>query len=358
MYYRCEKDKENIDINLRKLLSNKDIGRLDSKIAVSVEVLHGDTKQIKEELPHLIHGNVAFARKMGFPEVIFPGDVRNDLYLTLVSAEVSKSAKTSERNIEVISMVCDDKGNAIPGVIAMGAGIEMIDEYKSVIYYHDDKPKWNETFKIQLPIEEFKNCHMRFMFKHRSSSDSKDKMEKPFGMSYVKLMQENGTTLQDACHKLNVYKFDKKYDENTKLNYLTLPSIHDLEKSTKPSAPGFTWASKDVLSIETNLCSTKLTQDVVLLGLLNWTSDISLLEDSLKALIKVDEKEMVKFLPDILDALFNILVQNENREKYDDLVFKCLLRLIEIIFDYQYQHFQSVLDLYINENFSATLAYE
>lgn len=331
---------------------------MESKIAVSVEVLHGDTKQIKEEFPHLVHSNVAFARKMGFPEVIFPGDVRNDLYLTLVSGEISKSAKSSERNIEIIVMVCNENGTAIPGVISMGAGIELIDEYKSVIYYHDDKPKWNETFKIQLPIDEFKNCHIRFMFKHRSSNESKDKSEKYFGMSYVKLMQDNGTTLQDSLHKLNVYKFDKKYDDNTKNNYLSLPSLYDAEKSSKPSATGFTWASKDVLSIETNLCSTKLTQDVVLLGLLNWSSDTNLLEDSLKALIQVDKKEIVKFLPDVLDALFNILVQNDNNEKYDDLVFKCLLRLIEIIFDYQYQNFQSVLDLYINENFSATLAYK
>lgn len=97
---------------------------------------------------------------------------------------------------------------------------------------------------------------------------------------------------------------------------------------------------------------------VDLLGLLNWSSHKETLEESLNALMNVSPEEVVKFLQDILDALFNILVQNEDPQKFDNLVFKSLLRLIEIVSDLKYQHFQSVLDLYINESFSATLAYE
>lgn len=204
----CEKD--NLDNTLKKLLFNKDIGKIDSKLAVSVEILHGDTKQIKEEFPHLIHGSVPFARKMGFPEVIFPGDVRNDLYVTLMSGEFSKGAKGSDKNIEVTITVCDENGINIPGVISFGVGSNLIDEYKSVIYYHEDKPKWMETFKIQVSIEEFKQCHLKFLFKHRSSNEQKDKTEKPFGLSYVRLLQENGTTLPQGLHKLAVYKIDHK----------------------------------------------------------------------------------------------------------------------------------------------------
>lgn len=97
---------------------------------------------------------------------------------------------------------------------------------------------------------------------------------------------------------------------------------------------------------------------VDLLGLLNWSSHKEKLEESLNALLNVSPEEVVKFLQDILDALFNILVLNEDPAKFDNLVFKCLLRLIEIVSDLKYQHFQSVLDLYINESFSSTLAYE
>lgn len=51
---------------------------------------------------------------MGFPEVILPGDVRNDLYLTLVGGEFSKGNKTSDKNVEVIVKVCNEKGESIP----------------------------------------------------------------------------------------------------------------------------------------------------------------------------------------------------------------------------------------------------
>lgn len=51
-------------------------------------------------------------------------------------------------------------------------------------------------------------------------------------------------------------------------------------------------------------------------------------------------------------------MQNNDPLRYDDLVFQCLLLLIEIVSDKKYHQFQSVLDLYINESFSSTLAYE
>lgn len=54
------------------------------------------------------------ARKMGFPEVILPGDVRNDLYITILSGEFPKGNKTSDKNVELTVMVCNEKGESIP----------------------------------------------------------------------------------------------------------------------------------------------------------------------------------------------------------------------------------------------------
>lgn len=42
----CEK--EFLDNTLKKLIINKDVGKIDSKLAVSVELLHGDIKQVCE----------------------------------------------------------------------------------------------------------------------------------------------------------------------------------------------------------------------------------------------------------------------------------------------------------------------
>lgn len=355
-------DKDTLDGTLQKIFKAKDqINKEGSNIWISVELLHGDLKQLKEEYPHLIVSNMAHARKLGFPEVIFPGDVRNDLYVTLLNGEFSKSTgKTCDKNIEVAVSVCNEQGEMVKDVITQGGGAAMSNEYHSVIYYHDDKPMWNETFKINVPIEEFIKCHLKFTFKHRSSNEAKDKNEKNFGMSFVKLQHDNGTTLQQGNHILVVYKIDHKKLEGNQFNYYTLPSRQfELITTPKPQAPGFSLLHKDSFKIDINLCSTKLTQDVDLLGLLRWSSNPpERLEESLVQLLKVSPEEIVKFLVDILDALFEILVENQDPFRLDDLVFQCLLMLIEIVSDKKYQHFQSVLDLYINENFSSTLAYE
>lgn len=41
--------------------------------------------------------------------------------------------------------------------------------------------------------------------------------------------------------------------------------------------------------------------------------------------MKVDGEEIVKFLQDVLDALFNILMQNSDSELYDNMVFEGLV---------------------------------
>ena len=56
-------------------------------------------------------------------------------------------------------------------MISIGGGAELQSEYKSVIYRHQDSPRWYETFKIAVPIEEFYNCHLKFTFKHISGNE-------------------------------------------------------------------------------------------------------------------------------------------------------------------------------------------
>ncbi|CAN7990561.1 unnamed protein product [Ixodes hexagonus] len=375
-YVQCG-ERDFLDTAIKKALSAKEITQKEHKgqgLWICLKLLHGDNKQVREENPHLVSGTTAVARKMGFPEVILPGDVRNDLYLTLVQAEFSKGTKSSDRNIEVTVKVCNEKGAIIPGVISVGSGSENLDEYHSVIYYHEDRPRWMETFKIAVPIELFYSAHLLFMFKHRSSNEAKDRAEKPFAMSFVKLMQENGTTLNDEVHELLVYRLDHKRHAETDTTYLTLPATraefnaivqHSSTPNVQPNkaqlasfqAGGISLAIKDSFQISTLVCSTKLTQNVDLLGLLKWWTLPENLQKNLHALMKVDGEEVVKFLQDILDALFDILMKNSDSELYDNLVFEALVFIICLISDRKYLHFKPVLDLYIEETFSATLAY-
>ena len=72
---------------------------------------------------------------------------------------------------------------------------------------------------------------------------------------------------------------------------------------------------------------------------------------------QVKAAEVVKFLPDVLDALFSILMENSDSELYDNLVFEALIAVIEMVTADKFKQFIPVLEVYINENFSATLAY-
>lgn len=352
-------DKDCLDSFLRRVLVNRESREtMDGRtINVSVEILHGDIKQIKEDYAHIVR-NMTFARKMGFPEVILPGDIRNDLYLTLVGADLAKSVRRGENNIEVHVSVCKENGDVVPNAISKGGGANLEDEFRSIVYSHDEHPKWSETIKIVLPTEDFKHCHVKFLFKHRHSQESKDKGNKPFALAHVKLMSKDETAIQQGDHNLAVYRIDKKIDSDAMMhNYLTLPTKYnttDNPTGEKPSSQGFSFMSKDSFVVRTNLCSTRLTQDAQLLSLLNWQSNLDKLEQSLENLLQVDLAEMVKFLQDILDALFNIFYAYQDHEK---LVFKCIIRLIDIVSNPKYKLFESVLDMYIKEGFAATLAY-
>nr|XP_037839598.1 dedicator of cytokinesis protein 5 isoform X3 [Chlorocebus sabaeus] len=348
---------------LNKVIAAKEVNHKGQGLWVSLKLLPGDLTQVQKNFSHLVDRSTAIARKMGFPEIILPGDVRNDIYVTLIHGEFDKGKKKTPKNVEVTMSVHDEEGKLLEKAIHPGAGYEGISEYKSVVYYQVKQPCWYETVKVSIAIEEVTRCHIRFTFRHRSSQESRDKSERAFGVAFVKLMNPDGTTLQDGRHDLVVYKGDNKKMEDAKF-YLTLPGtkmeMEEKELQASKNLVTFTASkdsTKDSFQIATLICSTKLTQNVDLLGLLNWRSNSQNIKHNLKKLMEVDGGEIVKFLQDTLDALFNIMMEMSDSETYDFLVFDALVFIISLIGDIKFQHFNPVLETYIYKHFSATLAY-
>uniref|UniRef100_A0A669D2J2 Dedicator of cytokinesis 5 n=1 Tax=Oreochromis niloticus TaxID=8128 RepID=A0A669D2J2_ORENI len=323
-----------------KVIATREVNHKGQGLFVTMKLLPGDLTQVRKDYPHFVDRSTAIVRKMGFPEIILPGNVRNDIYVTLLQGEFDRGKKKTPKNVEVILSVHDDEGKPMEKAIFPGAGYDGITEYKSVIYYQVKQPCWNETVKVS----------------------SQDKSEKPFGMAFVRLMRGDGTTLRDGRHDLIVYKVDVKKAEDAKV-YLTLPAtwaeVEEKEKQTGKQFhhSGVIPVTKDSFQLATLTCSTKLTQNVDLLGLLNWRSNTEDLDQILQRLMEVEGSEIVKFLQDTLDALFNIMMETSEKDTFDTPVFNALVFIITLIGDIKFQHFNPVLETYINKHFSATLAY-
>lgn len=318
---------------------------------------------------------IYIARKIGFRDIILPEDIRNDLYLTLISGEFHKGNKKSERNIEVTVKILDETGAIIGDCLAVDSHNAMDSLYRSVVYYHEDKPKWMETIKIVLPIEKFPGSHLKFTFKHRSSNENKDKNEKPFAIAYIRLMNPDETTLKNQLYNLFLYKIDsKKFNEMDK-GYLAYPSCKDdpnqhqrtnsIEKqqqtnqkqSSKTSVQmiQYVQSQRDIFTISIVICSTKLTQNIQILSLLGWRDNKIPLNEILNNVQKLDGNEIMKFLYDVLNGLFEIWMDPSTDSQYDRQIFDALIYIIKHLLQDKYIHFQEILNEYIDKHFSATL---
>ncbi|TKS90898.1 Dedicator of cytokinesis protein 3 [Collichthys lucidus] len=375
--YACNTESEWFQIHeniIKKANSRYNLSGSNTGLAVALQLLHGDIEQLRREYMVLFTRGVSITRKLGFSDVIMPGEMRNDLYITLEKGEFEKGGKSVARNVEITVYVLDIDGQVLKSHVAAGSGEPGGDEYHSLVLYHNNSPRWAEQIKLPIPVDMFRGSHVRFEFRHCSSEwdqyraytihltkintlfraityfqafavemrtpqhsscwcildlsvmsmcccclTAKDKGEKKlFGYSFVPLMQEDGRTLPDGTHELIIHKCE----ENTSLadcsRYLKQP----FSKANLPSNNQTLKGTKESFWITSFLCSTKLTQNGDMLDLLKWRAHPERINDSLSKLKEIDGSEIVKFLQDTLDTLFGIL--DESSQRYGLKVFDSL----------------------------------
>ncbi|XP_076266616.1 dedicator of cytokinesis spg isoform X4 [Rhynchophorus ferrugineus] len=330
-------------------------GPINYGIMISLKMLHGELRMIRDESP-LLFKNVSLTSKLGFPDVIMPGDVRNDLYIFLDKGEFERGGKSTGKNIEVTIVVLDSEKNVVKNCLWGASGVEGASEYNSMIIYHHNSPAWAENVRLTLPIDKFAGAHVRLEYRHCSTREKNDK--KLFGFSFLRLMDKDGAAVQDCQHELYIYKCE----DQTKLEncgYLTLPAFAKDYEGNHEASGQFSRSHKEMVSIRTLLCSTKLTQNIDLLALLRWKSHPERIQESLQRVLKLGDEELIKFLQDVLDALFALFsTEDGNSTPYSGLVFHVLVSIFNLLDGCKYQHFKPVLDAYIKNHFAAALVYK
>uniref|UniRef100_A0A8C6K107 Dedicator of cytokinesis protein 4 n=1 Tax=Melopsittacus undulatus TaxID=13146 RepID=A0A8C6K107_MELUD len=319
-------------------------------LAVSLQLLHGDLEQIRREYTSRFTHGVSITRKLGFSNIIMPGEMRNDLYITVERGEFEKGGKSVARNVEVTMHVVDSSGQILKDFISFGSGEPPASEYHSFVLYHNNGPRWSELLKLPIPVDKFRGAHIRCEFRHCSTKEKGEK--KLFGFSFMPLMQENGRTLPDGTHELIVHKCEENTNLQDSGRYLKLPFSKGIFLGNNSQAIKTT---KESFWITSFLCSTKLTQNGDMLDLLKWRTHPDKIAGCLSKLKEIDGSEIVKFLQDTLDTLFGIL--DENSQKYGSKVFDCLVHIINLLQDSKFHHFKPVMDTYIESHFAGALAY-
>ncbi|XP_048404371.1 dedicator of cytokinesis protein 4 isoform X12 [Stegostoma tigrinum] len=350
--YMCNTESEWYQIHeniIKKLNARYNLTSSNAGLSVALQLLHGDIDQIRREYPVLFTRGVAITRKLGFSDIIMPGDIRNDLYVTLERGEFEKGGKSVARNVDVTMYVLDSEGQILKDCISLGSGEIPVSEHHSFVLYHNNSPRWAEPLKLPIPVDKFRGAHIRLEFRHCSTKEKGEK--KLFGFSFVPLMQEDGRTLPDGIHELLVHKCEENTSFHDPARYLKLQYCKgNLHGNSQPVK-----ASKETFWISSFLCSTKLTQNGDLLDFLKWRAHPERICDILSKFKDIDGAEIVKFLQDTLDALFGIL--DENSQKYGLKVFDSLVHIINLLQDIKFQHFKPVMDTYIESHFAGALAY-
>uniref|UniRef100_A0A3P9JKJ7 Dedicator of cytokinesis 3 n=1 Tax=Oryzias latipes TaxID=8090 RepID=A0A3P9JKJ7_ORYLA len=336
--YTCNNENEWYQIHeniIRKSNTKYSAPSTNYGLIISLQLLRGELEQIRRENQAVFNRALALTRKLGFPDVILPGDIRNDLYLTLERGEFERGGKSVQKNIEVTLYVLYADGDTLKDCISLGSGELNSSEYRSFVLYHNNSPRWSEMVKLPIPIDRFRGSHLRFEFRHCSTKDKGEK--KLFGFAFTPLMREDGTTLSDEIHELYVYKCDENTTFSNQGLYLSLPCCKEDFNScpTLPANLPFQRSPKETFWVSTILCSTKLTQNVDLLALLNWKAHPDRILDILGRLRQISGEEIVK-------------------------VTRCprYVYIINLLRDSRFYHFRPVMDAYIQNHFAGALAYK
>ncbi|PWW73882.1 hypothetical protein C7212DRAFT_283922 [Tuber magnatum] len=318
-----------------------------------------DADSLIKATPTLLH-NINCAQKIGFSGA--PTKPRSDIYITLGNPILPRQAlllhpklgssalpASSHFNSLQISLeVRRPNGEKIRDCIFSASNTPGVTVWKSVVVARDES--WNQTIRLALDEEDVPSAHLFMVLSGVPHA--------PTALAWLPLW-DKGAFLRDGDYSLLLHKYDEwtsspiSTDSGNGNGYLNQPWRPGDEGWVAALPMGGTTA---MVKVKTYLCSTKFSQNDVLLSLLQWRG---MKESELIALLKkvvfVPEMEVVKLLREVFDALFGILVEYAKKMEMEDLVFIALVTVLGIVYDRRF-HLEPIVDVYAERHFDYPIA--
>ncbi|RDW75786.1 hypothetical protein BP5796_06607 [Coleophoma crateriformis] len=320
---------------------------------------HPDAETLIKSTPTLLAG-ITRTHKMGFSGA--PTKPRSDVYITIDEAFLPRHALLSRyggsavplansiggSNLQLTLELRRANGERIENCIFSSSNGEAMSSWESTAAERGES--WNQTVRLLIPPNDVFGCHLVMVLG--------DVPNKHFAICHIPLWDQQAF-MRDGYHSLLLYRYDDTTsspmpDAMGKGGYLNLAwsarGKDDVSKDAAVTGPTAT------LRLRTYLCSTKFSQDKVLLGLLKWKDQpAGEVPELLKRLVFVPEIEIVKLLNDVFDALFGILVEHSGQDDYEDLVFSGLVTVLGIVHDRRF-NLGPLVDQYAESKFNYPFA--
>lgn len=312
---------------------------------------HADAETLIQKTPTLLH-NVTQTKKIGFSGA--PTKPRSDIYLTLSepflprncflshpkNGSVTMSTSSNMANLQLTLEVRKSTGERIENCIFPSGNSAGHTAWRTTAIERGEA--WSTTIRFAIAPEDVPGSHVVM-----SVADAPGF---PFALSWMPLWTDDAF-VRDGDHSLALYKYDEYTSSmiSGRGAYLALP----WNAQKKDESGTGTMAT---LKVKTYLCSTKYSQDPYLLGLLKWREqEADGVTDLLKRFMFVPEIEIVKLLPEVLDALFEVLVEYAGSDEIEDLVFNTLVIVLGIVYDRRF-NLSPLVDQYAQNRFNYPFA--
>eukprot|EP00026_Physarum_polycephalum_P000320 Phypoly_transcript_00320.p1 GENE.Phypoly_transcript_00320~~Phypoly_transcript_00320.p1 ORF type:complete len:1049 (+),score=204.31 Phypoly_transcript_00320:149-3295(+) len=283
------------------------------------------------DITPLLEGRCLTNRK-ALPDSPALGYKRNDLYFTLNSGEFVRDKIGSNKNVMAVFSVHLTNGDVINDCIVKGSGTTPVSETDSMVFSHSNSPVWDELFTLHFPTPVALDWYQdKWLFVQLFHIGDKGKDREEFSHAFLKLHKDDGPVIDDGVHTLACYK--------------PTPTPFPPNLAAKEDAK-FGGAKKgEHVKIKIQLSSTELTASSYIYALLRWKLSSAGLEEVLKRFHYIEAADIVKFMGDVCNTIFEIM---EAREDLSLLCFDALVYIFSLG-----NRVASSLDKYLNNQFQA-----